>query len=183
MMFASDQNVVVHMLGPQLWGFLGAAPPDNIETGYTDGINPAAVEFALIRPNGSQVAFTFGSPLPPEIATVTTDAFGLFRLVVLPSAFTDPGSYAIVASLGSPPNANYSRSIATWQWGGVADDIQLARKYLTNRIEADFTAPTAPVLTVYDDDDIAVLGTRTAQNANGSAVSQNQITNLSQLTP
>lgn len=61
--------------------------------------------------------------------------------------------------------------------GPVYDNVETTRKVLTNRTLANSTtAPTA--LTLYDDDSITPLATRTIANADGLPVSPAQVTNL-----
>lgn len=182
MMFASDQNASISIECPYFVQV--PALPGNETFDYSPYNVDADLQIRFVNPLGISILGTVASP--PAGITAAKVSGKIVQLLVPSAAFTTEGTYTIIAEYapGGIVDNEAKTTLASWQWGGVADDIQLARKYLTNRIEADFTTdPTAPVLTVYDDDDIAVLGTRTAQNANGSAVSENQITNLSQLTP
>ena len=96
------------------------------------------------------------------------------------------GVYTVV--LVSNEISNMIPQFESFQWGGIADtvvtgaeDATIARKMLTNKVLANSNSnPTA--ITIYDDDNVTPLYTRTIGNADGSVVSPTQVLNLGKAT-
>ena len=67
--------------------------------------------------------------------------------------------------------------------GTIFNNTAAARKALVNRWEVtDTTNPAAPVITVYEDDDVTPIGSRSVRNGDASNVSLAQVLNVGKVT-
>lgn len=159
-----------------------AAPitPDYSPTG-------TAADFAVVvkRPSGAALSFTLAT-LPAGV----TGGIGDY-LNFATSIYTTAGLYVVQCAYTADPD--YQPSLTSFQWGGwvdtlmtlateTANDASMSKSALINRY--DVNDPAAPTeLTLYDDDGVTPLATRTIANADGSAVNPAQVLVLGALTP
>lgn len=160
----------------------------------------------ISRPTGADLTFNLGS-LPAGITWnyVGQNPVAGIRLNMASSLYTTAGIYhcsvivtADLSYLGQSDNLQWGgwvdsagsstlaadaataaaqSTIAATQSTTAATQSTLARKYASNRYAANSnTSPNS--LTIYEDDGVTPLGTRTIANANGSSINPAQILEL-----
>ena len=167
---------------------IAVAAPTTI--GIAEFLSLGAFYTLLVRdPTGAAVINQSLNAALPAGATYTLQANGA-TLTLATTLFTSAGLYTVVL-LGS--GGDTSPVYASFQWGGwvdtlmtlvteTADDASMSKSALINRY--DVNDPAAPTeLTLYDDDGVTPLATRTIANADGSAVNPAQVLVLGALTP
>lgn len=171
---------------PSLRSTTGASAPISVNYVTT----AADLALVILDSAGTVVCSALLNALPAGITAQMTGNRVIF-INVASTAFTVAGQYA--AYLSYVPDSNYATTLASFQWGGwidtlmtlvteTANDASMSKSVLINRYDID--NPSAPTeLTLYADDGVTPLATRTIANADGSPVNPAQVLVLGALTP
>lgn len=167
---------------------LGGALVNDWNTAYLARIGtPEDLKIVLYDSTGLDIAWGSLSSIPAGISSGGVSALTslFFYFTIDKSLFTSSGMYRFVLAYtpGGADAPEYDYGVTEFQWGGIADDIQKVRKYILNKSTSDFSSPTAPVLSVMDDDGVTPFLHRAVRNADGSSVSQKQIMDMDAATP
>lgn len=186
-LYPSTESAQVFVPTPVRLSTTGAIAP--ITPDFAPVGAPADLFLQIVDSVGGSVCAAALNALPAGITINLGPAGSL--VTITPANYNSAGLY--VVGLAYTPDADYQTVVTSFQWGGwidtlitlvteTANDASMSKSALINRY--DVNDPAAPTeLTLYDDDGVTPLATRTIANADGSAVNPAQVLVLGALTP
>jgi len=151
------------------------------------------LKLVVTNPHNQLICSTFlNGTLPIGVTISSFDAYGLTVSFGTALFEVDSGGLcfgSLEVNVATFHDYTYSVSTDTSTWGGIADDInslaqtlQFLNTVQLNKIEPNSaTVPT--LITLFADDGVTAIATRTIANADGTPVSPKQVLSLGPWTP